>query len=129
MKRAVNSPYELKTTDMKNLFIPYPLAVLAKEKGFKEKCIATYDVNKKIELHDYSIIGISILSAPLYQQIIDWFREKHDIDVYVKLIGRIKNINYYSAFVNNTIPIGCNEKKNYYDALDKAIELTLLIIK
>lgn len=114
---------------MKHLFIPYPLAVLAKEKGFKEKCIATYDVNKKIELHDYSAIGISILSAPLYQQIIDWFREKHDLcievgyrNAYKKFTGSIHPIYPKTlAFVGEF----CDE---YYGSMNKTIEQAFKLI-
>lgn len=37
---------------MKNLFIPYELAVIAKEKGFNEDCLAAYSFTSK------EIIGI-----------------------------------------------------------------------
>lgn len=66
---------------MKNLFIPYPLAVLAKEKGFNEPCIAKFfGEDKYIGLlrfesknseHEFNPV------APLYQQIVDWLRIKH----------------------------------------------------
>ena len=73
---------------MKHLFIPYELAILAKDKGFKENCISWYykeewnakdahifntfsgnDFNSRTDLED-------VISCPLYQQIIDWFRDK-----------------------------------------------------
>lgn len=59
---------------MKNSFIPYEIAELAKETGFCEICLGYYLpedetktlYNKKVE-HDDRII-----LAPSYQQILDW---------------------------------------------------------
>jgi len=73
---------------MKHLFIPYELAVIAKEKGFDEPCLGWYFKkldNKEFilclgEAHKSNLKNTAILS-PLYQQIIDWFREKHKISV------------------------------------------------
>src|SRR6185437_7847661 len=81
---------------MKNLFVPYELAVLAFEKGANEiECLACYNQNKELFI---SIAGIgkkvvsnfalnndcsNHLAAPLYQQIVDWFREKHLIEISV----------------------------------------------
>ena len=73
---------------MKKLFAPYELAVLAKEKEFNEDCLAAYS------FHSKEIIGIGVytnngqLLAPLYQQLVDWFREKHGINVEVKIYSR-----------------------------------------
>lgn len=76
---------------MKNLFLPYELAVIAKEKGFNESCFAYYDKHNKylytnvyggnlVEIPNTFINDkhhIDVL-VPLYQQMIDWFREKHN---------------------------------------------------
>lgn len=69
---------------MKDLFIPYELALLAKEKGFDEPCIKGYNQDGKITLGYYMEDRNSDArytenkghaTAPLYQQIVDWFRE------------------------------------------------------
>lgn len=74
---------------MKHLFLPYELALLARDKEFNEPCIRKYDLFNKAfynftieEAKDWNK-GYRInkantheLSIPLYQQIIDWFREK-----------------------------------------------------
>ena len=76
---------------MKNLFVPYNLAVLAKEKGFNIPVLACYDGRKEsnplVQL-DNSLHGIDYnkwdnlaTSAPLYQQLIDWFFNNHKIIV------------------------------------------------
>lgn len=76
---------------MKHLFVPYELAILAKEKGFNEPCLASY-LNTKLRWHTDGLnnsdqwLGKSI-TAPLYQQLVDWFREKHNIHVLPKLLS------------------------------------------
>lgn len=62
---------------MKNLFVPYEIALIAKEKGFNEPCLAEYDLlDKQLELIDSLEFPSKNLKnnlcAPLYQQIIDW---------------------------------------------------------
>lgn len=68
---------------MKKLFVPYEIAVLAKEKGFNEPCFTHYtnEFTKKL-LHplerfkNYNQYP-KLVSAPLYQQLIDWFDDQY----------------------------------------------------
>jgi hypothetical protein len=98
---------------MKNLFVPYELAKLAKEKGFcvytaknnhpvappeNEHCLGWYEIRSE-EADKYDIpnwkerdgkfhysgtpinnanLGSGVV-APLYQQLVDWFRNEHKI--------------------------------------------------
>jgi hypothetical protein len=80
---------------MKYLFVPYTLALLAKEKGFDEPCLAYYykDIDETImdlclfsrsDCRDitgfsYKDVNEFFITAPLYQQLVDWFRDKHSI--------------------------------------------------
>jgi hypothetical protein len=79
---------------MEKEFVSYEIALALKELGFDEPCIAFYTQNaygdgKKLQWFrkpndcnsDYVFI-----SAPLYQQVFRWFREKH------KLIPNIHSI-------------------------------------
>ena len=85
---------------MKHLFLPYNLALLAKEKGFDEEVLGWYNTDKDfiLPLHkqwitidcefpkrnsDFRKDGNSLIfiAAPLYQQITDWFREKRNIHI------------------------------------------------
>jgi hypothetical protein len=79
---------------MKDLFLPYELAVRAKEKGFNDLCFALVteknslfylDISDKKELvFDQKVEmynGSPCVPAPLYQQIVDWFRIKKAISV------------------------------------------------
>jgi len=79
---------------MKNLFIPYKLTVIAKEKGFNEPCLCIWEKKNiySVQMPSYasgllfksiinSEVGNKTYTAPLYQQIVDWFREKHKIKI------------------------------------------------
>lgn len=120
---------------MKHLFIPYPLAVLAKEKGFDEQFTLAYynsgkelcnGINMNEPINNSLNCRVGNIVAPLYQQIVDWFREKHDIHIWAtpwyeiypkqKLIGYIINGESETTF------------HSYYEALDKAIEEAFKLI-
>lgn len=134
---------------MKHLFLPYNLALKLKEKGFNEPCISFYHENNKLNLfnltNDYSdkfsvIRNTSgIVTAPIFQQVVDWFIDKHFIyintklDSYrepYKLVPQIQKMEltrtyvefekYYGHFDNTT--------KGNYEALKKAIEEALKLI-
>ena len=75
---------------MKHLFVPYDIALLAKEKGFNEKCLKTYAHWNESNPHIVELVQIEeelqpctqwfiLCNAPLYQQLIDWFWQKHDL--------------------------------------------------
>lgn len=59
---------------MNKEFIPYKQALALKELGFDELSLGWYDEggNLYTEMTEY-------LKAPLYQQALRWFREKHDL--------------------------------------------------
>ena len=87
---------------MEKEFVPYELALDLKELGFDEPCFATYrthavgskkpfeydlDYHTKVEMSS-NVIPINSeyteeskwISAPLYQQVFRWFREKYKLD-------------------------------------------------
>lgn len=72
---------------MENHFIPYELAVKLKELGFKFYPLGYYSLlegNKIIESKFYA--SDDFLEAPLWQQAFDWFREKYNLDSYVRRV-------------------------------------------
>lgn len=136
---------------MKNLhklFVSYDTALILKEKGFNEPCIAYYP-NKVDELsfcenrnifEHYVLIrtlpqrGISV---PLFQQVSDWFRIEHNLvlDVFQEFNG----VDAYTGFWEVDVSELKNYKQphklvieevfeDYYEALNKAIEEALKII-
>ena len=67
---------------MKKEFIPYEQAAALKELGFDEPCFGYYNSGVKNPLEvEYSIPydHKEYLSAPLYQQVFRWFRDKYNI--------------------------------------------------
>lgn len=79
---------------MKEQFVTYEITIKLKEKGFDEPCFGLYNIYETYG--QYGIINIGDLHltnvnrgfkgnnaiiAPLWQQVIDWFREKHQIEI------------------------------------------------
>lgn len=122
---------------MKHLFVPYELALKLKEKGFDEKCFGfyrdegnlqfwniTYNCRSNsdcVKIYD-SDDGFGCTS-PLYQQVIDWFREKHNIFIWVE-----KGDSFFHAFIKIKNKKERIPSSTYYEALNKAIEEALKLI-
>jgi hypothetical protein len=132
---------------MKHLFVPYELALLAKEKGFNEPCIYQYYKQNEellpiVKTTQYPTIrnnseisiesGEDCIAAPIYQQLIDWFREEHDIhfEIFPTRSFRL-NPNYCysidqinrSARIKKSIPENSLtlQADTYYNALNAAL--------
>jgi hypothetical protein len=68
---------------MKKLFVPYEIALLAKEQGFNEPCLALYDSFDN-ELHTWRVSDTLVkptdvpdsIVAPLYQQLLAWIENR-----------------------------------------------------
>lgn len=89
---------------MKELFVPYEIALQLKQKGFNKPCLAVYRDNDlyfnkllsgyasdKDELTTNSRCDLYTINkerphywktAPLIQQVVDWLKEKHKIYIY-----------------------------------------------
>jgi hypothetical protein len=69
---------------MKNEFIPYQQALELKELGFGEPCLGKFYYNH-LEIggnwcnDDFKEDPDIFISAPLYQQVFRWFREKYGV--------------------------------------------------
>jgi hypothetical protein len=79
---------------MKEQFVPYEIAIKLKEKAFNEPCLAYY--NQLTNHKEFHLFGLNTpgqseytntslwnkkahaCSAPLWQQVIDWLRDKHN---------------------------------------------------
>jgi hypothetical protein len=70
---------------MRNEFIPYEQALELKELGFDEPCLGKIYADGGSEQLSYpyknsdQIGKVTSCSAPLYQQVFRWFREKHSL--------------------------------------------------
>jgi hypothetical protein len=132
---------------MKHLFVPYELALLAKEKGFNESCFMFY-YNDGDGLTDDGIFKTGTDSnpcnAPLYQQLVDWFRVKHNIQIQqampipkeavVAANGKLDHISQryvfyiYNEYANPRIVGKDQRSDDYYEALKKGIEEAFKLI-
>ena len=105
---------------MKNEFIPFQQALELKELGFDEECLFAYygksDLSNFKE-SDYELCGDrhnssfkedGRVSAPLYQQVFRWFREKHNLYAVI-----IPTITMYWTFKTMTVVEGIFEVPPY----------------
>lgn len=151
---------------MKHLFVPYELAKELKELGFDEPCFGYYDGTgefyftdrrlmhfpKQTEYGEFREDDEEVFLAPTHQQVVDWFREKHKIEVcassyyYPKHYGIVSQIGY-SHKSNTEYPesdygegLGKRQKHekvivysernfdDYYSALNAAIDEAIVRI-
>jgi hypothetical protein len=124
---------------MKHLFVPYELALLAREKGFNESCFMFY-YNDGDGLTDDGIFKTGTDSnpcdAPLYQQLVDWFRVKHGLGInimenekeWIDFVRKEKKheCRQYNGWITNH-PVRVAEN-DYYEALKKGIEEAFKLI-
>lgn len=116
---------------MNEQFVTYEIALKLKEKGFDEECIMYYfpNPNKKLgeefvlvygkdcigrdytPLRDHVKSGLfhNTIAAPLWQQVIDWFRTKNELSLeiyhtsfgYVSMIKEITHQDILPIFEYN----------------------------
>ena len=119
---------------MKEQFVTYEIALKLKELGFDEECFGRYEGTDyylekwngvKLEpTHTTSQNTFSwqLASTPLWQQVIDWFREKHNIWIQIEM-QYYDGITYtYTIIQNNGKVIKSEEEfHEYYEAREQAI--------
>jgi len=72
---------------MNKEFIPYEQALELKELGFNEPCFSMFmkdELKLKCYCHNSEFTEphqLIFTSAPLYQQVFRWFREKHKLHI------------------------------------------------
>lgn len=71
---------------MNKEFIPYEQAVVLKQIGFTELCVACYDGSEMLSTYstlfepkNYNVGGGKNTSAPMYRQVFKWFRDEYDL--------------------------------------------------
>ena len=143
---------------MNKVFVSYELALKLKEKGFNEPCFGSWlsyaffpddyyldlEQGMNFDFEDntnHNCLG-NACSAPLYQQLTDWLREKHDIHIHISRLycyidNKPRTFDGWCVYVDNGIEdsdLECNSMfiktfyPSYSEALDKAIEETLKLI-
>jgi len=133
---------------MENLFVPYDIAIELKELGFDGHCLGRYIYDERnfewylvqtqqskpasIDfMFDKNYPKYNYVSAPLYQQVLDWFREKHNINIIYIVGGSNTEVLGYKWFVQVGMENQCYETKmikDYYVGMTEAIEKVLRLI-
>ena len=121
---------------MNHLFVSYELALKLKEKGFDDECLGWIETDGYIFLPTFVRLVKntnchgSNCAVPTYQQVVDWLREKHDINIIIDTNVSKSAMWYYALIkIETNIPtVNNNSYTTYYDALDKAIEETLELV-
>jgi len=108
---------------MKEQFCTYKIALKLKELGFDEDVLAYYTSEKKLKYTDSHLsirAGQWLLKAPLWQQAIDWLREKHNL--FIELTPYNKLFHWDIIKIDGMFPYGISEKRFlYYEAREAAI--------
>ena len=117
---------------MQKQFVTYEIALKLKELGFDEECINEYWFTcEKLRFSFESIKNIyhykrsnsdnndiSLISAPLWQQVIDWFREKHNIHIEIELTDNTMQFYYQYCIVDSK-----NRECHDEDMIDQATRI------
>ncbi len=136
--KADRQKLKIKNNKMKHLFLPYELAVIAKEKGFNEDCLKYYDYDKTLKDPNMVTVGrcnnelfVDLCAAPLYQQITDWFLDSHNLDIVVYYSKGVNCFQYYITDIKSNRGINTCDKeyKTKYEALNAVIKEVLNIIQ
>jgi hypothetical protein len=119
------------------MFIPYEITEELKKRGFDEPCLALYGGKYGNEIitsggtamFKSTHVYYKKAAAPLWQQVIDWFREKHKIWIQVNMIYDEANITYVARIIWANSIIELESNLDYYKAMEIAINRTLKLIK
>jgi hypothetical protein len=123
--------------EFKKLFTTNEIAVIAKENGFEEPCIAHHVFEQpennyvfQLGAYFYREVKPNYTPAPLLQQMVDWLIEKHEIH---PCYGSNHSGWYWLITKTNGTTIkeqsDCDYFTSHYEALNKAIEESFKLIK
>jgi hypothetical protein len=112
---------------MKNLFVPYEIALALKKRKFNQPCFGSYE-NKKLKIGGYvGFEGYHYVDAPIYQQVVDWLMDEHFIFIKVNCETWLHTFN--ATIENADGIIETKDTNDYYEAFNDAIKGALKIIK
>lgn len=115
---------------MEHLFVPYDIAKLAQENNFDEDCLAHYTLfGRQLNVRQTGSTYQGVILAPLYQQIVDWFRKEYDIFIGQDINYLDEDRNEICFMYDNKIGQGYIYNKDYYKAFNEIIEEAFKLIK
>jgi hypothetical protein len=115
---------------MKKEFVTYKIAKKLKELNFNTECFATYHPSGEIislgitrPVINIGIQNSFLVTAPLWQQAIDWLREEH------KMLIKPSCINNELIFIVYDISTGKEKRLFSRESIEKLIEDALELLK
>jgi hypothetical protein len=131
---------------MKKYFVPYEIAKELKELGFNEPCLAIYTnryvggVDTPVAIHQQEGMGISgdenslfespaywwTVTAPLYDQVINWFIERYGITIWTA-----PTHHTWKFYIMSENSVGLIEDvcKTRYETLNGAFKRAIELVK
>jgi len=121
---------------MENKFVPYNIAYKLREIGFDEPCFGYFETNIDVFLiKDNNLItrkdlvrnDVDVL-APLWQQVIDWFRIKYGLAIHIDS----SKIDWNQPIIRSFGKVECKRilgELNFrysYDTYEEAREVAIL---
>jgi hypothetical protein len=119
---------------MEKQFVTYDIAKQFKDKGFNEEVFGFYsdkNLNLILNLNIPSLWKNSVLSkdnslpthisAPIWQQVVEWFREKHQLDIIIS-----SNLLGYGYIIYQKYPPKNITDKTIFQHYNKALEYAIL---
>lgn len=108
---------------MKKQFVTHEIALKLKELCFDEPCFRVYDDQGYLQLeYQMNQLKLEFVKAPLWQQVIDWFRDKYGIIIYVSSHTKYKHL--YQLMGENSREL--TEISEWISSYESARELAIL---
>ena len=125
---------------MNKEFVPYEEALVLKELGFDEQCLALYDLDGNITIefvnweNAINTKDNYLISAPLYQQTFRWFREEYTLYHDIKMFGDWDNPQFSYIVSGRTITNPAHmwhyeSKYSYEEAEFECLKKLIQIVK
>ena len=129
---------------MKEQFVTYEIATRLKELGFDEPCLGNWrlidsgpvfsvscDMYSTSQEKTSYIFGVTAILAPLWQQVIDWLRDKHGIGIEYHCLS----LRWYSQIFPidpihqyDRIQVNLDDNLSYSENQEKTILKTMNIV-
>jgi len=116
---------------MNKEFVSYEQALTLKELGFDEQCFMVWDSPRTMIPDHEAGSNATNVDAPLKQQVLRWFREKHKLLAIIHQSGD-ENDKYTFRVYETQYPhmtVGRGDEYNYDDAEDDCINKLIEIVK
>jgi len=114
---------------MNNEFVSYEIALKLKELGFDEPCFGKIYADGGSEQLSYpyknsdQIGKVTSCSAPLYQQVFRWFREKYGVYFYKKNSLKINGVFPHHTIMYNYVLNGGDEENAELECVKELISI------